>query len=375
MAGIAEDITTRKQQEERLRLLESVIVHANDSVVITEAEPIELPGPRIVYANAAFSRMTGYALEEVLGKTPRILQGPRTDRKTRAKIRDALKNWKPVLVELVNYTKDGSEFWVELSIVPVADRNGWYTHWVSIQRDVTHRKQLEEELLKTLEKERELSELKSRFVATTSHEFRTPLSTILSSAELLEHYGHLWTSDERIEQLHLIQDTVQHMTQLLEDNLLIGQAEADRLEFHPKWIDLTQLCRDLVTQIQVSIGKKHVFQFVSQCSVVEACVDEKLVRQILTNLLSNAVKYSPAGSVVQLDLTCDNEQVTFRIQDEGIGIPPGDRARLYEAFHRAKMLEASPVLDWDWRSSNGVSMPTVVPSHSTAKLELVHPLK
>ncbi|MBB5233934.1 sensor domain-containing protein [Deinococcus budaensis] len=130
----------------QLALLESVLAHANDSVLITEAEPVDQPGPRIVYANAAFTRTTGYAAEEVLGQTPRLLQGPRTDRKVLDRIRHALERWKSVEVEVVNYRKDGSEFWVELSIAPVADETGWYTHWISIQRDITERKQFAEHL-------------------------------------------------------------------------------------------------------------------------------------------------------------------------------------------------------------------------------------
>jgi PAS domain S-box-containing protein len=109
------------RQSERLRLLESVVVNAKDSILITEAEPTALPGPRIVYCNAAFSATTGYAEAEVLGKTPRILQGPGTDPVARAKIREALRAWKPIEIELLNYKKTGEEFWVELSIVPVAD--------------------------------------------------------------------------------------------------------------------------------------------------------------------------------------------------------------------------------------------------------------
>ena len=129
---------------ERLRLLESVVVHANDAVLITEAEPVGLPGPRIVYCNAAFTKTTGYTEAEILGLTPRILQAPGIYRPALNRLRAALERWEPVEVELLNKRKDGTEFWVELSIVPVADETGWYTHWVSVQRDVSHRKQAEE---------------------------------------------------------------------------------------------------------------------------------------------------------------------------------------------------------------------------------------
>ena len=129
---------------ERLRLLESVVVHASDAVLITEASPVDLPGPRIVYCNAAFTKTTGYTMAEVLGRTPRILQSPNVDREALARLRQALECWAPVEVELLNVDKDGTEFWIELSIVPVADEFGWFTHWVSVQRDITGRKRAEE---------------------------------------------------------------------------------------------------------------------------------------------------------------------------------------------------------------------------------------
>ncbi len=147
------DITKRKQDEERLRLLESAVFNANDAIVITEAHPLDKPGPRIVYVNQGFTRMTGYTAEEVIGKTPRFLQGPKTDRAQADIIRDTLARWEPVRAELINYRKDGSEFWVELNIVPVVDDNGNYTHWMAIERDITERKQSETASAK-LEEER-----------------------------------------------------------------------------------------------------------------------------------------------------------------------------------------------------------------------------
>lgn len=150
ISGTLNDVTERKQTEERLRLLESVVVNANDAVVITTAETITEPGPCIIYVNEAFTRMTGYSPEEVRGKTPRLLQGAKTNRATLDKIHAALKAWQPVVVELINYRKDSSEFWVELSITPVADENGYYTHWVSIQREITERKQTEAALLRAV---------------------------------------------------------------------------------------------------------------------------------------------------------------------------------------------------------------------------------
>jgi diguanylate cyclase (GGDEF)-like protein/PAS domain S-box-containing protein len=139
-------VTSTSANTERLRLLESVVVNANDAILITRAEPIDLPGPTIVYCNAAFTRTTGYSEAEVLGKSPRLLQAPGTDRAALDKIRRALTRWEPVEVQLLNLRKDGSQFWVELSIAPVADEKGWFTHWVSVQRDVSERQAAQESL-------------------------------------------------------------------------------------------------------------------------------------------------------------------------------------------------------------------------------------
>lgn len=118
----------------------------NDAILITEAEPFDPPGPKILWANAAFFRNTGYSPEEVIGQTPRLLQGPLTDRATLDRIRAALVAWQPIRAETLNYRKDGSTYWNEFEIVPVANKEGWYTHWVSVQRDVTERKLMEEKL-------------------------------------------------------------------------------------------------------------------------------------------------------------------------------------------------------------------------------------
>jgi diguanylate cyclase (GGDEF)-like protein/PAS domain S-box-containing protein len=126
-------------------LFESIVLFANDVVLVTEAEPIDLAagGPRVVYVNPAFTRMTGYRSEDIVGLTPRVLQSPKTDRAQLDLVREALRRWRPVEVELLNLRKDGSEFWVQLSITPVADASGFFTHWVAIQRDITARRMRE----------------------------------------------------------------------------------------------------------------------------------------------------------------------------------------------------------------------------------------
>ena len=148
LQGIMIDITERKKAEQHLKLLESVITNATDSILITEAEPFDLPGPKIIYANEAFVKMTGYSQEELIGKTPRILQGPKSDIKVLKKVRQAIENWEPCEAELINYRKNGEEFWISFSLVPIANEKGLFTHWISIERDITERKKAEEALVK-----------------------------------------------------------------------------------------------------------------------------------------------------------------------------------------------------------------------------------
>ena len=231
------------------------------------------------------------------------------------------------------------------------------------------RKQTEGEIRKALEKEKELTELKSRFISMTSHEFRTPLTTIQSSAELLEHYSHKWTEERKLTHLHRIQTSVKHMTKLLNDVLIIGKAEAGKLKLDPVPLDLEKFCTNLVEELQLNDTNHHTITFTSSQGIenfqveergreregVQArggvgevsanlgsnisppppCMDEKLLRQILENLLSNAIKYSPNGSTVEFTLSRHQNQAVFQIRDQGIGIPTEDQQRLFETFHRA----------------------------------------
>jgi PAS domain S-box-containing protein len=148
----SQDITDKIKEKQQLKLLESVITNTKDAVLITEAEPFDEPGPKIIFVNEAFTKMTGYTAAEVIGKTPRILQGPKSDKVERAKISKAIRNWKSYEITIINYKKNGEEFWINFTVTPVSNEKGWYTHWIAIERDVTVQKQVEENLIKAKEK-------------------------------------------------------------------------------------------------------------------------------------------------------------------------------------------------------------------------------
>ncbi|MEW6495929.1 MAG: PAS domain S-box protein [Cyanobacteriota bacterium] len=225
------------------------------------------------------------------------------------------------------------------------------------------RKQVEGEIRKALEKEKELTELKSRFITMTSHEFRTPLTTIHSSAELLEHYSKKWSEEKKQTHLNRIQLSVKHMTKLLDDVLVIGKADAGKLSLNPVPLDLENFCKILVEELQLNDKNEHNINFtfnpiigdlngenelkdsrlkIESYNKIQSssqsnlpCLDEQLLWQILDNLLSNAMKYSPRGSTVKLTLQCFCDRAIFKICDRGIGIPKEDQPRLFETFHRA----------------------------------------
>ncbi len=146
MMGVNWDVTAEKEKEQHLQLLESVVTNTKDAVLITDAEPCDKLGPRILYVNDAFTKITGYTPEEVIGKTPRILQGPKSDKSELKRLGEAIRKWKPCEITTINYKKNGEEFWVNFSVTPVANEKGWYTHWIAIERDVTAQKKQEKEL-------------------------------------------------------------------------------------------------------------------------------------------------------------------------------------------------------------------------------------
>jgi len=195
---------------------------------------------------------------------------------------------------------------------------------------------LETQLRQALAQEKELSQLKSRIITTISHEYRTPLTTISSSAELLENYRYKWDDDKQLKHFQRIQASVKHMVALVNDVLFLSRADFEKLEFHPAPLNLVTFFREIVEELQSTVGNKYNLSFtsVSDCTIVS--LDAKLLRQILTNLLSNAIKYSPNGGSVKVLLTCEDNKVIFQVQDEGIGIPTEDQQKLFESFSRAR---------------------------------------
>jgi len=197
------------------------------------------------------------------------------------------------------------------------------------------RYQSEERMRQALEKEKELNELKSQFIAIVSHEFRTPLATINSSNDLLQRYCRDLMDEKKSKHFRQIQISVTEMTQLLDDVLVIGKADAGKLEFTPAPLNLLEFCCHLIEELQLNAGRQHIISLSSQGECTHVRMDENLLRRILTNLISNAIKYSPEAGEVIVQLSCQEKLATFRIQDRGIGIPLDDQRHLFTPFYRA----------------------------------------
>ncbi|MEQ1749239.1 MAG: HAMP domain-containing sensor histidine kinase [Prosthecobacter sp.] len=199
-----------------------------------------------------------------------------------------------------------------------------------------------DDLVHALSQERELGELKSRFVSLVSHEFRTPLGIIMSAVEVLRHYGERITPEKHSELHEDIHSSTLQMSSLMEQVLMLGRAEAGKIGWKPAQVDLKALFERLVDEGLSATNRRCPVTFSTEGDFDGAMMDESLVRHIIGNLLSNAVKYSPEGSPVVLTLRREGEEAVITMQDHGIGIPKVDQAKLFEAFHRASNVGETP---------------------------------
>lgn len=341
LAGISvyfHDITTRKAREEALRLNEAryrSLVAASTSIVWmakADGQIEEMPQWR-AYTGQSESAVKGWSWLEAVHPDDR-------DR--------TMQVWNQAVAAKSRYEteyrlrgSDGNYRDFAVLGVAIFDENGNILEWVGSCTDITERKQAESEILKAAARERELSELRSNFVSVVSHEFRTPLTTILSSDQMLERYGSRLSPEQKNNHHQRIQGAVSQMTQLLDDLLSIGQTEDVNFQANPQPLDLVAFCRHLVEEMQVILNNQqtnardlHSIIFTHSGECANTRLDEKLLQQSLINLLSNAVKYSPDGGDVQFDLVCSDTEAVFRIQDQGIGIPEQDLPQLFESFSR-----------------------------------------
>jgi len=344
--SLALDITERKQTEAELRASEarlresearfSAAFHA--SPIITAI--FRVSDTRIVLVNDAFLSWTGYSRDEVLGRTTielGIWESAARREQFWADMRQAgsVREW-----ECHSRNRHGKVSTMLASGV-IIEING-VDHMLTMMVDITQRKQAEAEMLKALAREKELSQLKGNFVSMVSHEFRTPLGIIQSSAELLRDFYQKMQPGEREEQLESITRNTRRMAEMMEEILILSRLDAGKMEFQPAVLDLNGFWRRLVDEVLSATNRRCLIELSLTWMPPEAKADEKLFGHIFTNLLSNAVKYSDPGATVGLAVERDGVDAVCTVRDQGIGISGEDQLHLYKAFHRGGNVGTRP---------------------------------
>ena len=314
-----------RKSEERYR---TVIENVGVGVVVVQDS-------RMVFANPSLVRIVGHPLDYLLSQpftasvhpedVPTMLD--RHQRRLRGEPVESFYGFRVI-------TGQGEVRSLELSAVKIEWNKRDATLLFVV--DATARLQAEQTQRLTLQKQSELNDMKSRFISVASHEFRTPLAIILSSAELLKYYGDRLPEAEKAEVIDTIENGVQRMTRMLDRVLLLGKAEAQMLEFQPKELDLAALCRSMVEDARTQQPQALCTMETQFTDMPKAGLfDEKLLRHIFGNLLSNAIKYSPQGGTVCFQVAPLDGRMAFAVSDQGIGIPADEIPHLFEPFHRA----------------------------------------
>lgn len=350
-------VVERTRAKEKAKLLETVITGADDGIIITKAD-LDSPGPEIIYVNKAFTEISGYSAEEVIGKSPRFLQGEFTKRETLDAMRAALSEGKPFKDELLNYNKEGKQYWLDISIMPVHDDHGRITHYAAIERDITARKMQEidfknmwvqltranlkaeavtRDLQVSLKKAEEANKAKSDFLANMSHELRTPMNGVLGMANLLADTP---LSDEQQECVSTINSSGESLLMLLNDILDFSKIEAGALVLESIPYNAPEMIRQTAALLNINAEKKHINLLVDCDDALPDYVmgDPGRMRQIIMNLLGNAIKFTDTGYVrlsARMQEAGNTEMLHVRVEDTGTGIPANKLDEIFEKFTQA----------------------------------------
>lgn len=303
---LADDITEKLKEEQRLKQLESVVTHTTESVIILEPEPVEAKGRSILYVNDAFTEMTQYSREEVLGRTLHFLNGPETNSDEIARLKKAMDQWEICNVEFINYKKDGTPFWINTSMVPVAGKNEGFIQWVAIGRDITKQKKYEKNLEDSLkEKEVLLSEI--------HHRVKNNLAVISSLMQLQAFNAK---SKELEEKLYDSVFRISTMATIHE--ILYKSGNFSKLNF-------SEIIEKLVLNLEKVFGGNKEIKHEINCEKIELNINQALpcsllINEVVTNIYKHAFKGRESG-ILTANLTLENEKVNVKIADNGIGMP------------------------------------------------------
>ena len=336
MIGAIQDVTKQKEEEQRLRLLETVITQTKDAVMITDIDTSNEVIPNIIFVNSAFTDMTGYKSEEVIGKSPVMFFGPKSDILEFDKLKTAIQEYKECFVETISYKKNGDEFWINFSMIPVTNKDGEHSHWISIQRDVT------EEKNKVKEREQLIRELTQnnkdlkQFSYITSHNLRAPLSNLTGLLNLVEDMP---IEDPELKEIisgftkstHLLNETINDLVKvvIIKDNPSIQKEK----------VLIKEIFENVFNQLSFLIGLHKPILKIDLEEITILNINKSYLESIFLNLLTNAIKYRSENKQLRITISSKlvEDDLVLTFKDNGIGIDLNRNKDkifgLYQRFH------------------------------------------
>ncbi len=336
MIGAIQDITKQKEEEQRLKLLETVFTQSKDSIIITEASSFDGKIPNVIYANPAFSAMSGYEFEEISGKSADPFNSPNSDINELEKLLNSIKNKQECLIETISLNKNREEYWVRFSMIPIYNSENELSHWISIQRDITDEKKQEKEKEQLIRELTQNNKDLKQFSYITSHNLRAPLSNLTGLLNLLEDIP---VENQELKEIlngfnkstHLLNDTINDLVKviIIKDNPSI-QKEA---------VLIKEIFENVFSQLnfQIELYKPIIKLNFEKVSIIN--INKAYIESILLNLLTNAIKYKSENRKLKITITSKeiDDTVVLIFTDNGIGIDL-ERNRdkvfgLYQRFH------------------------------------------
>ena len=324
-----------QNRHEQFRLSEnryrSLVDASPDAIlVVTQAGQIELVNP-------AATLFFGYAPTEIIGQPieqfiPTLLAKVQAAFRAQYLSAPTLRPMGQGFIEVHGRRNDGSEFPAEVILSSMESPDGKQV--ICVVRHISATKQAALQMAILLEKEKGISQMKTQFISLTSHEFRTPMAAAMGSAEILAHHLDQLDPAKRQALLGRITTSLQHMNRMLDDILLLNRIDASRVDLRLRSVDLAQELQSILHEIELGDRGQHTFHFAPTTADPAFVSDPSLLQHIFSNLLSNAVRYSPAGTVITLRLNFTVDAAIVEVEDQGIGIPLADQARIFEPFER-----------------------------------------
>ncbi|TDE51032.1 PAS domain-containing protein [Flavobacterium sp. GT3P67] len=336
MIGAIQDITKQKEEEQRLKLLETVITQSKDSIIITETDSIDGKIPNIIYVNPAFSIMSGYESDDIIGKSANPFNSPNSDINELEKLLNSIKNKEECIIETISLTKNKEEYWVRFAMIPIYNSDNELSHWISIQRDITDEKNQEKEKEQLIRELTQNNKDLKQFSYITSHNLRAPLSNLTGLLNLLEDIP---IENQELKEIlngfnkstHLLNDTINDLVKviIIKDNPSI-QKEA---------VLIKEIFENVFSQLnfQIELYKPIIKLNFEKVSILN--INKAYIESILLNLLTNAIKYKSENRKLKITITTHeiDDTVVLVFKDNGIGIDL-ERNRdkvfgLYQRFH------------------------------------------